>query len=139
LVILGNNPEVIMIDDMGCFRTDVEVENAAKPGDRRAAHDVLVDTGAELSWLPTELLEDLGINRARVVRFRLASGTIIERWVGFALVRAVGRVTADDIVFAEAGDMTLLGARTLEGLNVYVDPVRKQLVDRGPVLAAAAA
>lgn len=44
--------------------------------------------------------------------------------------------TSDDVIFAEAGDMVLLGARTLEGLNLRVDPVRHVLVDAGPVDAA---
>jgi len=38
--------------------------------------------------------------------------------------------------FAEPGDLTLLGSRTLEGLNVYADPVSKRLVDAGPSPAA---
>ncbi|HXD22552.1 MAG TPA: hypothetical protein VN613_04275 [Gemmatimonadaceae bacterium] len=42
------------------------------------------------------------------------------------------------MVFAEPGDSVLLGARTLEGLNVRVDPLRKELIDAGPAPAAAA-
>jgi len=41
-------------------------------------------------------------------------------------------------VFAEPGDMTLLGAHSLEGLNLKIDPVRKELVSAGPVITAAA-
>ena len=37
------------------------------------------------------------------------------------------------------GDMTLLGAHSLEGLNLKIDPVRKELVPAGPVITAAAA
>ena len=47
--------------DMGTFRVDVEIENPARPGDARTLRHVLVDTGAELSWVPSELLESLGI------------------------------------------------------------------------------
>jgi hypothetical protein len=46
--------------------------------------------------------------------------------------------TGDDVVFAEPGDMVLLGARTMEGLNLRVDPVRHRLIDAGPVDAAVA-
>lgn len=45
----------------------------------------------------------------------------------------------DDVVFGEPGDLMLLGARSLEGLNLRVDPVTRQLVDAGPVPAAASA
>ena len=56
-----------------------------------------------------------------------------------AIIHAGGTATSDDVVFAEEGDMVLLGARTLEGLNLRIDAVRKRLVDAGPIVAASAA
>jgi hypothetical protein len=50
-----------------------------------------------------------------------------------------GTTTVDEIVFGEPGDLTLLGSRSLEGLNLRIDPLRKQLVDAGPAPAAVAA
>ena len=47
-------------------------------------------------------------------------------------------VTNDDVVFGEPGDVVLLGSRSLEGLNVRVEPREKRLVDAGPAPAAAA-
>ena len=47
--------------DMGTFRVMIEVENPLAPGVRRAIPAVLVDAGAELSWFPAQVLEDLGI------------------------------------------------------------------------------
>lgn len=137
-VILGNPPEVIMIDAMGCFRTEVEIEDAEKKGSRRLMRDVLVDTGAELSWFPVDVLESLGIERAKIKYFRQASGVVIPRWIGFAKIYVAGTFTTDEVVFGEENDLVLLGARSLEGLNLCVDPVHKCLVDAGPVLAAAA-
>jgi hypothetical protein len=43
------------------------------------------------------------------------------------------------VVFGEPGDLVLIGSRTLEGLNVRIDPVAKQLVDAGPAPVAVAA
>jgi len=97
-----------------------------------------VDTGAELSWIPTELLESLGIQRRSRWRFRQADGTVLERWTGRAFVYAEGRTATNDVVFGEPGDLVLLGARSLEGLNLRVDPVSRRLVDAGPAPAAAA-
>jgi len=128
-----------MPDDMGTFRVDVEIENPARPGERRTLTSVLVDTGAELSWVPAGLLESLGIERYSTWRFRQADGTVIERWVGAAFVHVAGKRTTDDLVFGEPGDLVLLGSRTLEGLNFRVEPVTKRLVDAGPAPAAAAA
>jgi hypothetical protein len=51
-------------------------------------------------------------------------------------IRLDRRVTVDEVVFAEPGDLLLLGARTLEGLNVTIDSTRRRLVSTGPQLAA---
>jgi len=59
-VLLGGYREDIM-SDMGTLRVSVELENPALPGARRALTGVLVDTGAELSWFPGEVLDTLGI------------------------------------------------------------------------------
>lgn len=125
--------------DMGTFRTDIELENTARPGERRRLSDVLVDTGAELSWIPSSALEALGIKRWKQARFRQASGTVLTRWTGAATLYVGEWWTADEVVFGEPGDLVILGARSLEGLNVRVDPVLKMLVDSGPAPAAAAA
>src|SRR5256884_500902 len=139
MVLLGKTSGAIMRDDMGSFRVDVEIENPARPGERRALKSVLVDTGAELSWVPAEVLESLGIERYNTWRFRQADGTILERRTGAAFIHVAGKRTTDDVVFGEPGDLVLLGSRTLEGLNVRIEPVTKQLVDAGPAPAAGAA
>ncbi len=128
-----------MRHDMGSFRVDVEIENPARPGERRVVRAVLVDTGAELSWVPKSVLESLGVERNRRWYFRQADGTVLERWTGIVVVSVAGKRTGDDVVFGEPGDLVLLGARSLEGLNFRVEPVTKQLVDAGPAPAAAAA
>jgi predicted aspartyl protease len=43
---------------------------------------------------------------------------------------------AHEVVFAQKGDMQLLGARALKGLNLRVDARRKKLVAAGPIIAA---
>jgi len=125
------------MSDMGTFRIAVEVENPALPGKRSTLPSVLVDTGAELSWFPADVLESLGIERYAQLRFRQATGTIVERWVGPAFIYLAGKRATDDVVFGEPGDLVLLGARSLEGLNLRVESTTKQLVDAGPVPAAA--
>ena len=125
-----------MSREMGTFRIDIEIENPMRPGEKRAVTSVLVDSGAELSWVPAPVLESLGIVRRSEWRFRQADGTVLERWTGPAFVYAAGRSATDDVVFGEPGDLVLLGARSLEGLNLRVDPVGKRLVDAGPAPAA---
>jgi predicted aspartyl protease len=124
---------------METFRIEIEVENPAHPGGRRTLGGVLVDTGAELSWIPAGILESLGIPRLKEWRFRQADGTVLTRSAGPALIYAGGTMTSDEVVFGEPADLILLGARSLEGLNLRVDSHRKILVDAGPAPAAAAA
>ncbi|HEV8497059.1 MAG TPA: hypothetical protein VGQ56_09365 [Gemmatimonadaceae bacterium] len=127
-----------MSDDMGTFRTDIELAHPARPDLRVALRSVLVDTGAELSWVPAGVLGALGVEKKKVWHFRQADGTVLNRATGYVLVYAAGTETADEVVFGEPGDLVLLGARTLEGLNLRVEPVSKRLVDAGPAPAAAA-
>ncbi len=84
--------------------------------------DALVDTGSEYTWVPRQVLESLGIRTERTLAFIVADGT----------------EAPDLVVFAEPGDLILLGAHSLEGLNLKVDPLRKQLVPAGPVITAGA-
>lgn len=125
-----------MRDDMGSFRVSVEVENPRLPGVRRTLESVLIDTGAELSWFPAALLEFLGVKRVNERHFRQADGSVLVRWTGGVIVRVAGVTTWDEVVFGEPGDLVLLGARSLEGLNLRIDPVSKRLIDAGPAPAA---
>ena len=129
---------VSMTDSMGTFRIDIELENPGHRGPRRHVPGLLVDTGSELSWVPGPILESLLIERVKTKRFRQASGAVVERWTGEVRVHAAGTVTPDEVVFGEPDDLAILGSRTLEGLNLMVDPVGKRLVDSGPAPAAAA-
>ena len=126
-----------MATDMGTFRVQVTIENPVMPGQRRTLSSVLVDTGAELSWFPADVLESLGIERRKEWRFRQADGFVLTRWSGPAFLYVAGTTTTDDVIFGEPNDLVLLGARSLEGLNLRVEPVTKQLVDAGPAPAAA--
>jgi predicted aspartyl protease len=122
---------------MGTIYAKCRIEN---PGDRARSvvvQKLLVDTGSEFTWVPAKSLEKIGIRREKKdVGFVLANGEHITRSVGFAIVRLDRHFTIDEIVFAEPGDLMLLGARTLEGLNLIIDPGRRRLVAAGPLPAA---
>ena len=84
-----------MADDMGTFRVDIEIENPARPGEKRLLEAVPVDTGAELSWVPAPVLESLGVEHNNQWRFRQADGFVLERWTGTVVIlsRADERAT----------------------------------------------
>src|SRR4051812_11981674 len=125
------------MSEMGTFHTTVGIESPLRRGHVVELPNVIVDTGAEVTWMPRDVLESLGITPERKELYQLADGRILEREVGYAIVHAGGKATNDDIVFAEATDLILLGARSLEGLNLRVDARRKQLVSAGPIVATA--
>ena len=122
---------------MGAFRVDIEI---ARPGHHpRWKHltAVMVDSGVEISWLPEDALDAMGITVFKKDEpFITADGRPITRDVGIALIRCGEFKTVDEVVFAEPGDLRLLGARTLEGFDALVDPRRKRLVAAGPMPAA---
>ena len=126
------------MSDVGTFRINIAVEHPAHRGKRVGIEDVLVDTGSEFTWIPTPVLEQLGVQRERTQRFLIADGRVLERDIGIAIVHTEGTFTPDWVVFAEPGDMTLLGAHSLEGLNLRVDPAARRLVPAGPIITAAA-
>ena len=125
-----------MIDDMGIFRTTISVSDLASWDRKVELKDVMVDTGSEYNWIPASVLDWLGVTPVRDERFEVADGRILARRVGFAMLFAAGRSAPAVVVFAEPGDMTLLGAHGLEGLNPRVDLGRRELVPAGPVPAA---
>jgi predicted aspartyl protease len=122
---------------MGTFYTGCRIENVAERSKGTAIPKLLVDTGSEDTWVPETTLDRLAIRREKKdLVFTMANGQKVTRSVGFAIVRVDQHFTVDEIVFAEKRDLLLLGARTLEGLNLTVDPRKKKLVAAGPLPAA---
>ena len=127
-----------MIDEMGIFRSSIDVAALERSGGAVTINDVMVDTGSEYSWLPADILRHLGVLPLRIDAFETADGRVLERPVGFAWISAAGRRGVSAVVFAEPDDLRLLGAHGLEALNLRIDLVRKELVPAGPAPAAAA-
>jgi predicted aspartyl protease len=122
---------------MGTFHTGCRIENHVDRDKGVRIAKALVDTGSEYTWIPGAKLEKIGVKREKKdLRFTMANGELVTRSVGFAIIRVGKEFTIDEVVFAEPGDRVLLGARSLEGLNLTVDSARKKLVAAGPLPAA---
>ncbi len=122
---------------MGTFKIKCKIENIINRQKAAVVPKMLVDTGSEYTWVLAKTLEELGIEREKKdLMFVMANKQKITRSVGFAIIRYDNFFTVDEVVFAEKGDLLLLGARTLEGLNLMVDSSRKKLVASGPLPAA---
>ena len=98
--------------------------------------EVLVDTGATFTWLPGDLLEQLGHTPDARKSFELGDGRVIEADVGEVPVRIGDEVRTTVCAFARNGERAVIGAVTLEQFLLAPDPVHKRLV---PVVGLAMA
>ena len=110
---------------MGTFHWPLTVLSA--DGDREETVEALVDTGATYTSLPASMLARLGVVPQRHLEFELANGAIIEQAIGEARLRVDGVEATRVVVFGTDDAPPLLGADTLEGVTMAVDPVGKRL------------
>jgi predicted aspartyl protease len=113
---------------MSAFYTELTAINPKREDVKTSPSRVLVDTGSELSGLPREVLLAAGICPRRQRIFKMADGRTMTRDVGFCILEAESHVTNDEVVFAEPGDLHLLGVRTIGGFRVMVDALAHRLV-----------
>jgi predicted aspartyl protease len=126
-----------MKNRMGTFYTSCRIQNHVDRAKWVEVPKMLVDSGAELTWINAETLNKAGVAReSKTYRFMTATGQEITRTIGYAIIHVDDAETIDEVVFGEPGDLEILSARTLEGMNLRVDPRTKKLVAGGPILAA---
>ncbi len=122
---------------MGTFYTKCIIENHINRKKSVSIPKMLVDTGSEYTWISSETLHKIDVTREKKdLVFIMANGQKITRNIGFVVIKIEEFFTIDEVVFGEEGDMLLLGARTLEGLNLMVDSRLKKFVAAGPLPAA---
>ena len=120
---------------MGTFKTTVEVGDPQ--GGRYRPLEATVDTGATYTMIPADVLQDLAVSILERRSFELADGRLADYDVGETKIRIDGRTVTSLVVFGDARGAPVLGAYTLEGLGLAVDPVRRRLVPvRGLLLRA---
>lgn len=117
---------------MGIFHRTVRLSSL--DGERSIELDALVDTGSSYTMVPGNLLRKLGISPVRKVPLELADGRRVEYDLGRALATVGGCTETTLVLFGEDNADPLLGAYTLEGLSLAVDPVHGRLV---PAIAKA--
>ncbi len=114
---------------MGTFTVGCLIKNIVHREKAVRIPRIMVDTGSEATWVPQRLLEQAEIRPEKRERFRMTNGQDVYRNVGYALIRVSNREMTDEVVFTEAGDYVLMGARALEGLLLWVDSKKKKLIE----------
>ena len=112
---------------METFREPIQIANPQRPK-RPIPLEAIVDTGATYSWIPEEILKRLGIKVIEARPLKIASGKIIQRKLGVALVTVRNKTMPTPVLFGDKGSEPLLGAITLEELGFIADPIHRTLV-----------
>ena len=110
---------------MGTFTYPIEVISV--DGSRSETVDATVDTGSTYTCLPANLLRRLGVTPIERIRSELADGSIVEDDVGEVRVKVEGVERSTIVIFTDEASPALLGAYTLEGALLVVDPVPQRL------------
>jgi clan AA aspartic protease len=111
---------------MGTFSQVLRLDSI--DGERSLEIDALVDTGASYTIVPTTMLARLGVEPIDRIRLALADGRPVDYELGQAVATVNGRSIPTLVLFGEDGARPLLGAYTLEGLRLAVDPREGRLV-----------
>jgi predicted aspartyl protease len=112
---------------MGTFFTDAQLAAPTRP-DRREAVKLLVDSGSMYTWVSGSSLRDLGLPPTERRRVLTIEGRTTERGLTEILITLEGRTLHTLCLFGEPGDLEVLGAYTLEGFGLGIDPVQRRLI-----------
>ena len=111
---------------MGTFRWPLRI--SSMDGQHSLYIEATVDIGAFYTTLPARLLRELGVETMGSRGFLIADGRQVEMEYGRAWATIDGESEVTIVVFGEDNAPPLLGAYTLEGLALAVDPSSQRLV-----------
>ena len=112
---------------MGTFFVEAVLAAPGRP-DHRQPVNLLVDSGSTYTWVAAAVLRTLSVvptERRRVVTIE---GQVVERDAAEILITLEGRTLHTLCLFGGAGELDVLGAYTLEGFGLGVDPVQRKLI-----------
>ena len=113
-------------DSMGTFTWPLRISAMDNP--RTLDLEATVDTGAAYTTLPARVLRGLGVAPTATRRFLLADGRQVDMQIGRAWATVNGATEVTLVAFGDDDAPPLLGAYTLEGLGLAVDPTAQRLV-----------
>ena len=111
---------------MGTFYVKIDVGDI--DGERFEQMDALVDTGAMTTVIPASILRRLGVAPTKSQVFDHADGYEVDLDMAEAKIKVDGKETITWVIFGEETGGTLLGAYTLAGVFLGVDPYAQRLM-----------
>ncbi|MDA0264139.1 MAG: aspartyl protease family protein [Chloroflexi bacterium] len=111
---------------MGTFSVHIDIGDPS--GQAWETVEALVDTGSSYTWILRRLLEGLGVAPQFQREFETADGRVVQRDLAVTMVRWDCETMPTLVVFGGNGDAVLLGAYTMEGFSLALDPVNRRLI-----------
>lgn len=105
---------------------EVTLYNPAN-SEKKAGVSLLVDSGALLTSVPTQVAESLGLKPLERRSLKVYGGTAVERDIGGAIIEYQGHRAVVPIILGEPQDTSVIGVTTLESLGYELDPVSNKL------------
>lgn len=112
---------------MGTFFVEALIASPRRP-DAAQPLKLLGDTGSAYTWVAAPVLRGLGVEPQERRRILTIEGRATERPAAEVLITLEGRTLHTICLFRESGDLEVLGAYTLEGFGLAVDPVQRRLI-----------
>lgn len=119
---------------MGTFSVTARLAHPHRP-ESTVAMDLLVDTGATWTMLPTDIVSRLGLMTSFRRAVTLASGERVSYPAGQVALQLNGEELVTLFLQGPIGCLAVLGAVTLEEFGLAPDPIRKTLVPVAGLLA----
>ena len=111
---------------MGVFNWPVRLESM--DGGKSLEIEAMVDTGASYTMIPSRMLKEMGVTPIRKISLRLADARVVEYDMGRVWANINGSSEVTLVVFGPDNARPLLGAYTLEGLRLAVDPTHGRVI-----------
>ena len=111
---------------MGTFNWPIRLDSM--DGKKSLDIEAMVDTGASYTIVPARLLRELGVSPIDKISLVLADGRTVEYEMGEARATISSRSIPTLVIFGADDARALLGAYTLEGLRLAVDPSQARIV-----------
>lgn len=111
---------------MGITTAILKVREHRK-SEKFAEVEFFVDSGAVYSLVPGKILDSIGIEPYKEMRFSLADGSTIKRKISSAYFEYENKGGIAPVIYGEEGDIALLGATTLESFGLALHPFSRTL------------
>jgi len=108
---------------MGLTYVDATVTG---PTGKSQSLELLVDSGAAYSLLPTKVWQALKLKPMETQTFTLTDGTHVDRQISECKIALNGVERHSPVILGKPGDEPLLGIMTLEILGLVLDPFKRE-------------